>query len=238
MTVIRTLLLTGQNNHDWARSSAFCRDLLESSGRFTVTVIEEPSTALGDAANTQDVDLFFIDYNGPDWSETARANFEAAVRDGAGVVLLHAANNAFKGWTAMELMAGVMWREGSGHGDYHEFTVRIVDHEHPITAGLSDFRTWDELYHRLVPMDQAQYTVLAAAYSAAEHKGSGRDEPMMVVTCFGAGRIFHQILGHVWPHDFGGGYKGFTMASLENEGFIRSLLRGSEWAATGQVTIA
>jgi type 1 glutamine amidotransferase len=237
MSRICTLILTGQNNHDWARSSAFCRELLESSGRFTVTVTTDPSAALEDAAATRDVDLFFIDYNGLDWSAAAQANLEAAVRGGAGVVILHAANNAFKGWAAMEQMAGIMWREGSGHGDYHEFTVRIVDHEHPITAGLADFRTWDELYHRLALMAGASYTVLATAYSAPEKKGSGRDEPMMLVTRFGAGRIFHQVLGHVWPHDYGGAYKGYTLASFENEGFQRSLLRGSEWAATGKVTI-
>lgn len=241
MSLIHTLLLTGTNNHDWARSSAFCRELLESSGRFTVTVTTDPSASLADAAAIRDVDLFFVDYNGPDWSAAAQANFEAAVRGGAGVVLLHAANNAFKGWAAMEQMAGIMWREGSGHGDYHEFTVRYVERDHPITARpevVADFQTWDELYHRLAPMPGAVYTVLATAYSAPEKKGSGQDEPMMLATRFGAGRIFHQVLGHVWPHDYGGTYKGYTLASFENTGFQRSLLRGSEWAATGNVTIA
>lgn len=65
----------------------------------------------------------------------------------------------------MAQIAGIMWREGSGHGDYHEFTVRYVDRDHPITAGLADFQTWDELYHRLAPM--------------------------MLATRFGADRVFH-----------------------------------------------
>lgn len=238
MEKINTLLLTGQNNHDWRRSSAFCRDLLEASGRFAVTVTEDPSAALEDAAALKDVQLLFVDYNGADWSAEAQLNFEDAVRRGAGVVLLHAANNGFKGWAAMAQMAGVMWTDGSGHGDYHEFTVRIVDHDHPITSGLADFQTWDELYHRLAPIPGADYRVLATAYSAPEKKGTGRDEPMMVVTEFGVGRVFHQILGHVWPEDFGGGYKGYTLASFEGEGFQRSLLRGAEWAATGVVTLA
>ena len=34
MHKIRTLLLTGANNHDWRRSAPFCCDLLERTGRF------------------------------------------------------------------------------------------------------------------------------------------------------------------------------------------------------------
>jgi type 1 glutamine amidotransferase len=137
----------------------------------------------------------------------------------------------------MEEMAALMWREGAGHGEYHEFTVHIKHRDHPIVRDLPDFKIWDELYHRLAPMHGVPYTVLATAYSNPEKKGSGRDEPVMVVTRYGAGRVFHQVLGHVWPHNFGGGYKGATMATFENEGFQRSLLRGCEWAATGAVTL-
>jgi type 1 glutamine amidotransferase len=86
-------------------------------------------------------------------------------------------------------------------------------------------------------MHGAPYTVLATAYSDPETGGTGRDEPVMVTTRYGKGRVFHQILGHVWPDDFGGGYKGYTMATFENPGFQRSLLRGCEWAATGAVTL-
>jgi uncharacterized protein len=234
---IRTLYLTGENNHDWTRSAPFCRDLLESSGRFSVNLTEHASQSLEDIALVHDTELFFVDYNGRDWSEEAKANFEKAVSEGAGVVVLHAANNGFAGWTAMEEMAAIMWREGAGHGAYHEFTVRIIDHEHPITRGLSDFQIWDELYHRLTHMHGVPHTVLATAYSDPETGGSSAEEPMMLVTQYGKGRVFHQVLGHIWPHDFGGGYKGFTLATYENEGFQRSLLRGSEWAATGIVTL-
>jgi len=237
LSKINTLMLTGENNHDWTRSAPFCRDLLEASGDFVVTMVENPSAALEDVVLLRDVALFFVDYNGTDWSEPAKANFERAVQNGAGVVILHAANNGFQGWTAMEEMAALMWREGAGHGQYHEFTVNIVAPTHPITRGLPDFVIWDELYHRLTPMHNVPYTVLATAYSNPEKGGTGNDEPVMLVTRYGEGRVFHQVLGHVWPQDFGGGYKGFTMATFENAGFQRSLSRGCEWAATGAVTL-
>lgn len=226
MTPIPTLLLTGANNHDWRRSAPFLRDLLEQSGRFAVTVTEHPSEALEDAAALARYRLLFSDYNGPDWSPAAQANFVAALHEGAGLVAVHAANNAFAGWVEYERMLGVLWREGAGHGDYHEFLVAIRDHDHPVTRGLEDFRLWDELYHNLAPTPGAEYHVLATAWSDPGHGGTGRDEPMMVVTQYGQGRVFHQILGHVW--------EGGPLRTLENPGFQASLLRGCLWAATGE----
>ena len=234
---IRTLLLTGANNHDWQKSTPFCQELLEGSGRFEVTVVEDPSGYLGDPQALQGVQLLFSDYNGPAWSEAAQANFERAVREGAGLVILHAADNAFAGWEAYERMVALHFREGSGHGEFHEFQVEIVDREHPITRGVADFSTWDELYHRLVPMHGVAYQVLARAYSDPAKGGSGQHEPMLVTTQHGQGRVYHHILGHVWPHGFGGGYKGATMMAFEAPEFRQTLLRGCEWAATGGVTL-
>lgn len=224
--MIRTLLLTGQNNHDWRRSAPFCKRLLEDTGRFAVEISEDPNAAL--AAPLRDTDLIFLDYNGALWNETAQRNFADAVRGGTGVTVLHAANNAFTGWVEYEKIIGLAWRKGTGHGDFHEFTVHVTDREHPITRGVEDFRTSDELYHRLVSRHDTPYHVLATAYSSPESRGTGSDEPMMITLTYGSGRVFHQILGHVWP--------GGNLLALENPGFQTTLVRGSEWAATGAVT--
>jgi uncharacterized protein len=233
MKPINTLLLSGSNVHDWERSTPFVARLLEDSGRFTVTVTEDPSAALEDAGRLAGYDLLLTEYLGPDWSETAKANFERAVASGTGLVILHSANNAFDGWVEYEKMVGLLWREGSNHGFYHEFLVRIVDHDHPITRGLEDFMQWDELYHNLIHLHQVPVHVLATAYSSPAQSGTGNDEPMMAVTQYGAGRVFHMILGHValvYP-------EGATMKSFENPPFQRALLRGAEWAASGEVTL-
>ena len=230
MAKIKTLLLTGANNHDWTRSAPFCKKLLENAGRFETTLTEDPSASLEDAEALKAFDLLFMDYNGPEWSGAAKANFEAAVRGGTGLVVLHAADNAFRGWVEFEKMVALLWREGTGHGRFHEFPVTIVDREHPITRGLADYRTTDELYHRLVHMHDAAYHVLATAFSSAESGGTGRQEPVHVLTQYGRGRVFHQVLGHVWPGSP-------DMSAFENEGFQKTTLRGSEWAATGQVTL-
>lgn len=236
MPKIRTLLLSGANNHDWQRSTPYIKRILEESGKFEVTVTEDPSLVLEDADALEQYQLLFSDYNGPEWSDTAKANFEAAVRDGTGLVILHAADNAFRGWVEYEKMVGLLWRDGTGHGEFHEFPVKIVDREHPITAGMADFRIMDELYHRLVHLHGVPYHVLATGFSAEERGGTGNDEPVMVVTQYGQGRVFHQVLGHIWQGDPDGEYKGASYVALENPGFVASTIRGAEWAATGEVT--
>ena len=235
MARIETLLLTGANNHDWRRSAPFCAELLEGSDKFEVTLTDDPSSALENMEALCGYQLLFSDYNGPEWSEKAKANFEAVVRGGTGLVILHAADNAFKGWVEYEKMVGLMWREGTGHGAYHEFDVTIVDKEHPITRGLDDFRLWDELYHRLVHKHDVPCHVLATAWSDPETGGTGNDEPMMVVQHYGEGRVYHHVLGHVWPGDPEAN-KGCSMITFESPAFQKSLLRGCEWAATGNVT--
>jgi uncharacterized protein len=227
---IRVLILSGANNHDWHLSAPFCWLLLGKSGRFTATVTTQPSETLEQADGLKDVDLMFMDYNGPAWSAAAQRNFESAVRGGMGLVVLHAADNAFVGWTEFEKMVGLLWRDGAGHGRFHEFPVTIVDKDHPITSGLSNFRTTDELYHNLQNPRGVPCRVLATALSSSDSGGSGKAEPVMAVLEYGKGRVFHMVLGHVWPVE-----GAPNMVAFENEGFQKGLVRGCEWAATGAV---
>ena len=75
-------------------------------------------------------------------------------------------------------------------------------------------------------------TILATAYSDVEKneqawepilKGSGWNVPMLMAINYGQGSIFHSTLGHF---DY----------SMECVGFITTLQRGAEWAATGEVS--
>ncbi|HEX8551942.1 MAG TPA: ThuA domain-containing protein [Abditibacteriaceae bacterium] len=233
MKPISTLLVTGANNHDWQRTAPYLQGLLTDSGRFSVTLATDASLALEGDLNGYD--LFLLDYNGDSWSEKAQNNFLEAVRNGAGVVIFHAANNSFEGWTEYEKLVGLLWREGTGHGQFHTFNVDISNSAHPITQGVTNFETEDELYHRLVPMHGTEVEILATAYSDPEQGGTGDHEPVLMTTQYGAGRVFHTALGHVWEGDPNCGYRGCTMVALENKGFQTTLLRGSEWAATGIV---
>ena len=119
-------------------------------------------------------------------------------------------------WTR-DLAAG----PGGGHGPQHEFVVEVREPQHPIVRGLPArwLHTKDELYHGLRgPAENV--TVLASAHSAAtkEH------EPMLMVVPYGQGRVFHTTLGH-------------AVEAVNGLGFQLTLARGTEWAATGRVTL-
>jgi hypothetical protein len=101
--------------------------------------------------------------------------------------------------------------------------VNIVT-DHPITKGLPKewLHTADELYARMRGPGE-NMTVLSTAYSDPANKGTGCDEPMLIVLSYGKGRVFHTLLGH-------------DLAALNCVGFMTTYQRGTEWAATGKVT--
>ncbi|MCH2103905.1 MAG: DUF1080 domain-containing protein [Planctomycetes bacterium] len=228
---VSALLLTGENNHDWEWSHVSLKEMLERSGRFEVDVTLDPGVTLEDSESLAKYDVFVLDYNGARWGDPAEANFLAAVRGGTGVSIIHASNNAFPGWVEYEELVCLLWREGTGHGRFHEFRVEIDDRSHPITATLPTLlKHPDELYHRLVHMHESPHRVLASAHSAKETGGTGAREPMIIVSQFGEGRVFHTPLGHVVRE------KESSRASHLDPQFQNIVLRGTEWAATGAVT--
>jgi len=228
---VPVLVVGGANNHDWSWTTPAIAEILEESGKFDVAVTEKPAETLADPETYRKYRALVLDYNGPRWGEAAEKLFVEAVEGGMGVVVVHAADNAFEGWKPYEEMCALMWREGTGHGRFHSFDVKVVDRDHPITRDLPDLIAHpDELYHKLVHMHDTDYRVLLTAYSDPETGGTGADEPMVIVKEYGKGRIFHDVLGHVWAGSEG------NRASFWDPQFRDLMVRGTEWAATGDVT--
>jgi type 1 glutamine amidotransferase len=229
---IRALILTGENNHNWRYTSRVHEETLESSGRFDVDIADDAAAALSDAAKLGGYQVLVLDYNGKPWGELAQSNFVKAVEGGAGLVVIHAANNAFAGWGPYESMVGLLWREGTGHGEFHTFDVEYVSKAHPVTRGMADMKAHpDELYHDLKNPQGAAFEVLAEAFSDTKTGGSGKREPVAIAMKHRQGRVFHTPLGHVWEG------REDQKRSISDPQFRVLLCRGAEWAATGQVTI-
>ena len=113
---IKVLLVTGQSNryHNWEVSSPIVKRLLEDSGRFAVTVATTPPKG---AAPNQDMSSFapkfsdyqavVLDYEGFEFAPPVKQAFVDYVKNGGGLVVLHAADNAFPGWAEYNEMIGV-----------------------------------------------------------------------------------------------------------------------------------
>jgi type 1 glutamine amidotransferase len=250
------LLIDGQNNHDWKATTPLIKQTLEGSGLFTVEVATAPGKD-GDMESFKPefskYKVVVSNYNGTDWSEATRKAFEKFVASGGGFVCVHAADNSFPGWDAYNRMIGlggwggrsekdgpyVRWKEeiksftrdlgkGSGgqHGKRTPFLMVVRDSDHPITRGLpqSWLQTEDELYGQLRGPAENMH-VLATAFSEKETGGTGEHEPILMTIHYGNGRVFHTTLGH-------------DINAMQGTAFQVTLQRGTEWAATGDVTLA
>ena len=119
---IRVLILDGQNNHDWKRTTESLRLTLAATGRFAVAVsTTPPKGAPAEAWQTWRPDFAACDvvvsnYNGEPWPTEVQRAFESFIERGGGAVMVHAANNPFPEWPAFNRMIGLGWRKAD-YGD-------------------------------------------------------------------------------------------------------------------------
>jgi len=237
---LQVLIVTGQNGHDWHGVEPVLRKILEDSGRFEVRVTEEFRGAGAETLAPYDVVLLnYYEKKKADlrWGERADDALLNYVRGGKGLVVFHFSLAAFEGWTEFEKMSGANWRPNHGHHSArHDFKVDIKDGDHPITQGMKAAfpHTNDELYANLKWQPAGAYHVLATAwddhslYDKTRTKqpipGPGIDQPMLWTVQYGQGNVFVTALGH-------------DADSMKSAGFAATLARGTEWAATGKVTL-
>jgi len=137
--------------------------------------------------------LHFMDWEQPDPGEKARANLKQFVEGGKGMVVVHFACGAFQEWPEFKNLAGRAWDpEMRPHDPYGKFEVELTEagKAHPVTKGMKDFETVDELYTCLA--GDRKVELLATAKS----KVDGKLYPMAFVFNYGKGRVFHSPLGH------------------------------------------
>jgi len=251
------LIITGQSNHDWRRGTDAIKQILDQSGLFKIDVAispDEDEDVKTYKPNFAAYDVVILNYVGDSWCRETEKNLEDYVRNGGGLVAWHAANNSFPEWHEYNLMMGMggwehrnekwgpylRWTGGRVLRDYSpgeagdhpsKHVIKMISRspEHPIMKGLPD--EW--LHARdgfnvgmRGPAENVE--ILATAYANIDmDEGTGENEPMIWTVKYGKGKVFHTLLGNTG---------GTPSVGIECVGFIVTFLRGTEWAATGQVT--
>ena len=147
----------------------------------------------------------------------AQENLLNFVKGGKGFFVQHLASASFPEWDEWGKLCGRRWvMKTSGHGPRSVFRSKIVNKEHPITKGMTDFRTDDELYAKL--QGDAPIHVLVEADS----DWSKKTEPLVFIREYGQGRVVHNAYGH-------------DGKALSTPSVAQIIVRGVEWAATGKV---
>jgi type 1 glutamine amidotransferase len=219
---IKVLLITGDDvsAHPWREMSETTREILVNSGKFDVKICEDP-LILESATALKNYDVIaFLIYSAKlaELPAQAQENLLNYVKGGKGFFVQHLATASFPKWEEFGKLCGRKWIMGtSGHGPRTPFQAKVVDKQHPITAGLSDFEVDDELYAKL--QGDAKIQVLVTADS----DWSKKTEPLVFVQNYGNGRVVHNAFGH-------------DRKALMTPNVQKIIARGAEWAATGKVT--
>ena len=254
---IKVLVADGpQKAHNFQETTPVLIQILEGAGIFEVEHSRSSVETVEDGSYMPDFSKYDVvvmneGFGAADWPEATERAFEIYMANGGGMVSVHAANNCWPDWEEYNKMTGIGgWSgrneksgpylyidsegnvvrdlsagRGGAHGPQHEFEIVVRDQEHPIMKGLPPvfLHGPDELYDRLRgPAENV--TILATAYSSKEQRGTGRHEPVFMTITYGEGKIFHTILGH-------------HVDQIKEGSFVTTFLRGTEWAATGEVTI-
>lgn len=261
MEKLSVLLVTGvvTIEHRWRQTNQRLIQLLESTGRFRVRVTED---FRGCTAETlENYDVVFVNYDGKEyitadyvrWGETAENALLTFVKNGGGLVVYHSTacmdeslpEELLRLWGIYILSSNGGRRYPSG-----EFVMRIANEEDPITRGLprESFIINDDMLSGTAIHPDAQVEVLATVFDdlktyenapnfppahqpvvipdndLSKMPGVNQDQPVCWKNHYGAGRVFGITLGH-------------EMETLGRVAFMTMLVRGTEWAACGQVTL-
>ncbi|REK19971.1 MAG: hypothetical protein DWQ45_26010 [Planctomycetota bacterium] len=208
---IRVLIFAGNEAHkwhNWEQTTPAIRAQLELDPRVRVDV----SNDIEDLARRPLEDYDVIVQNSyANWQDPtplsveARKSFVNFMQRGGGLILIHFANGAWhyslpmageSDWPEYRNIVRRVWNhdgEGdakSGHDAFGPYTVEVLDVDHPVIRGLSDFDVVDELYYR------QDGTAPIEPLIAARSKDTGRDEPLAWTYTYGKGRVFQTLLGH------------------------------------------
>ena len=151
--------------------------------------ISETLDSYLDAEKLAQLDLIVPCWTMGSISKEQWAGLDKAVRSGVGIAGVHGGMaDSFRKNTDYQFMVGGQWV--AHPGGVIDYTVQIVDHADPVTAGLDHFRMHSEQYY--LHVDPSNHVLATTTFEM-----NGCTMPVVWKRMWGAGRVFYSSLGHV-----------------------------------------
>jgi uncharacterized protein len=227
------LIMGGAEYHNTAAHYELLAGLLAGPAGCNVTVTDDFPAQTEESLSRYDLLVLWATYPTPP-REPVDALFRA-VRRGTPLLGIHAAPYTVREIEGGPEAIGSSYIKRFPHLPYQEITVNILDHDHPVTAGVQDFVTADELYclENLGPEVRllASYDARAAEKPYTRRAGQPPDPrheqaaawrreqpraPLVYVKPLGAGTICVNALGH-------------DASAISNPGFRRLTVQAARW---------
>lgn len=205
MQRIKTLLFTGGEIHDFKGCGEAIADVLSKKEEFEVTKVENDLSVLV-APNLDPYDIIVFYYTVGKITDAQKNGLLNFVASGKGYVGIHSAADSFRECPEYRAMTGGHFVT---HPNYREYQVSIIDSEHPIPKGLTEFMVTDEQY--ILSFDPRVNVLCSALWQ-------GKTKPVTWTKDWEKGRIFYLALGH-------------DKKACQQEIFRLLLTRGALWAA-------
>jgi len=217
---LRALILSGSSHQDWRTKASFLRELLESTGQFEAKVCESPIGIT--EATLVSFDVIVDNLAGETLGETTEKAIESFVGSGKGYVILHdrlrsfasTKTNAWPGFYAMTQVVRPA-NPATDKGSLTLLSVKITRPEHPILLGMRDGQKTADRISGGLSIDPAAASILMTNEAG---------QPLVFVSSYGKGRVFVTALGS-------------DLASMQENVFASTFDRGTEWAASGKVSL-
>lgn len=256
---LNVLIVDGFSNHDWMQTSLVVKTILEGSNLFRVDISTAPSEP-GDVnwknwrPKFEEYDVVIQNTNNIHnknirWPKEVETDLEEYLQKGGGLFILHSANNAFPEWEEYNLMIGLGWRSkdegialqvnndkkiikipaGEGKSTYHgprNDEIIYILNNHPINKGFpNEWKTPDMELYKFARGPAKNLTIL----SYAKDDETNINWPVEWVISYGKGRVYNSSMGHLWKGDS-------YPISYRCVGFQTTLIRATEWLATGKTS--
>jgi len=149
--LINILILSGKNNHEWQKTTPVLLKIYEDSKLFRATVSERPDTLT--YTMLKKFDVVVSNWNSwPDndfrFSKAWEDDFLRYVKEGGGIVSVHAGASSFYSWKEYQGIGIGRWGKETHHGLQKKARVVQFNQGHPITRGIKDFYIVDEIWEK------------------------------------------------------------------------------------------